>query len=1098
MAQSSELSETVIHVLVDNTAQSVLNHLNSLELSRAHVRTRWVWELLQNARDTSPGPDGELVASIAQREKEIIFQHNGGSFTLKEIAHLIYHGSTKVENEETIGQYGSGFLTTHLLSPEISISGRIEDGRRFDFKLRREVGSVSELNKSMQRAESDFESSLSQEPTTDGFTTEFRYPLTGDAFEVVDAGIEALRKYAPFVVAFDESFSAIRIETIDGYTNFEVVERTPLERSDFERVTVSETENGNQKVREYLLAHGDKASISIPVESTADGHRCLPIGDTPRLFLGFPLIGTEGFSFPAVINSFKFTPTESRDGVYLGQSNNQAGINNEEAIKEASDLLTELVGFVASRGWKDTYLLTEIPPIQKQYWLKPDWLREHLGQSLIPKIRQVPAILTEDGTMTAEDAVIPFTECDADSEGVEALWDLLDGITYFRKKLPRRTESAGWRNSAASWADILESEVAGFEEVVDSSKLALYVEKESRVDDEEYGSIEKLQALLREHVCAIDWLNQFLEFLMNYGFDGVIRTRSIILDQDGFLDRLSALHCDQGIPEQLKDIAKSLDWEIRQELRDIRLTVLTEEAGAGGYDTDHVARELVGKLQDRAESNPNDRFEEASISLLSWIIGQENWALLRNFPVFSEHSDSANRGVIKLANDTEDDVRPLAPVSAWVEGLQEFSELFPKRYTLADAFFSAVPNPSHWKTLEEKGFLRRNVVITTNDHARRFLPDEPLNEDEDHQTSQQVSVTNVAFMTREDIGIMARVRQSQRLAIVFWRFLTEWLIPNDPDGLKIEKAPCGCEESHRYYPAQWLVPLVENKWVPRGERRADRATAQSLADLFRSDERGFTFLNEEPAAIKLLEAIGVSGFDLMRALAAGGDSARTSLDNAFMELLAAADGKVGRLSQASQYLESLKIDPSLPDVVSEHLSRVQRVRENQRLGEHVEGLVKQSLEGEGFEVQRTGTGSDFEIEYDVARLELTRSKRTWLVEVKATRDSKVRMTATQAREAEREGNRFLLCVVPVSGETSDLELDTVQDNIKFVATMGLRVASLCADLERFREMRDDITADESQGVQLEVGAGGARVRVTDSVWQGDDSFPLAELAKRLK
>ena len=1093
MARSPEFSEIVTNVLADNTAQSVLNHLKLLELSRAHVRTRWVWELLQNARDTSPGPDGELVAKITQKENEIIFQHNGGSFTLEEIAHLIYHGSTKIENEETIGQYGSGFLTTHLLSPEISISGQIQDGKHFTFQLKREVGSVNELSKSMQRAASDFDKSLSPEPTTDGFTTEFRYPLVDDAYEVVDAGIEALRKYAPFVVAFDETFSAIHIKTIDKSTNFKVEKRTLLEGSDFELITVSETENGDRKVREYLLAHGNEASISIPMESVADGCRCLPIGDTPRLFLGFPLIGTEGFSFPAVINSFKFTPTENRDGVYLGQSNDQA--NNETAINEASDLLITLLGFVASRDWKDTYLLAEIPPIQQQNWLNPDWLQRHLRESLILKIRQVPIILAKNGAITAEDAVIPFTDRNAGSEDVETLWDLLDGMMHFQNKLPPRSESAGWCSSVKSWADILESEVADFKYVVDGSKLASYVEDATWTDGEE----DKLEVLLRKDVFAIDWLNQFLKFLKNSGSDDVIRDHSIILTQDGLLDSLSTLHCDQDIPERLKDIAKSLDWDIRKELRDTRLTVLTDETAAGGYDTDHVAKELVSKLQDRAEDSLDDSFEDVSTSLFSWIIEQKKWALLRNFPVFSEYSDSTNRRVIKLASDAEEDVRPLAPVSAWVEGLQEFSELFPKRYTLADAFSSAVHNPLHWKTLEEKGFLRRNVVIATDGHARRFLPDEPLNEDEDHKTSQQVSITNVAFMARDDIGIMARVRQSHRLAIVFWRFLTEWLIPNDPDGLKIKKVLCGCDGCHRYYPAQWLVPLVENKWVPRGERRADKATAQSLADLFRSDERGFNFLNEKPAAIELLEAIGVSRFDLMRAFAAGDDSARTSLDNAFMELLVAADGNVSRLSQASQYLKNLKIDPELHDVVLQRFNQVQQVRENQRLGDHIEGLVKRSLEGKGFVVQHTGIGSDFEIEHDdVTRLELTRSKRTWLVEVKATRGQGVRMTATQARTARTEGNRFLLCVVPVSGETSDLELDTIQDNMKFVADMGPRVASLCDNLEHFGKLRDVITADESQGVQLEVEAGAARVRVTDSVWRGDDSFPLAELANRLE
>ena len=110
-----------IDILTENTAQSVLNNLKALMSNQAHARTRWVWELLQNARDA-----GADVVSVKHDEDKVVFRHDGASFTTKEIGHLIYHGSTKAENPETIGQYGSGFLTTHLLSPEIRVSGRLE------------------------------------------------------------------------------------------------------------------------------------------------------------------------------------------------------------------------------------------------------------------------------------------------------------------------------------------------------------------------------------------------------------------------------------------------------------------------------------------------------------------------------------------------------------------------------------------------------------------------------------------------------------------------------------------------------------------------------------------------------------------------------------------------------------------------------------------------------------------------------------------------------------------------------------------------------------------------------------------------------------
>ena len=153
-------------------------------------------------------------------------------------------------------------------------------------------------------------------------------------------------------------------------------------------------------------------------------------------------------------------------------------------------------------------------------------------------------------------------------------------------------------------------------------------------------------------------------------------------------------------------------------------------------------------------------------------------------------------------------------------------------------------------------------------------------------------------------------------------------------------------------------------------------------------------------------------------------------------------------------------------------------------------------------MRRTGIGSDFEIEHDsadtddVARLVLTRSERKWLVEVKATRDRSARMTAVQARTAVDEGDGFLLCVVPITGEIADMELRTIQDEMKFVTNIGSRIAPLRNNLERFQELRTDITAHESHGVQLEVESGAARIRVTGPVWE-DGGIRLAELAERL-
>src|SRR3954447_12432357 len=98
-------------VLVENTAQAVHKHLAKLFQEESRFRSRWIWELLQNARDAS-SPTGVRVW-LKLKPDCVVFRHDGLPFAYKNIAHLIYHGTTKYEpsvsGANAIGQYGTGF-----------------------------------------------------------------------------------------------------------------------------------------------------------------------------------------------------------------------------------------------------------------------------------------------------------------------------------------------------------------------------------------------------------------------------------------------------------------------------------------------------------------------------------------------------------------------------------------------------------------------------------------------------------------------------------------------------------------------------------------------------------------------------------------------------------------------------------------------------------------------------------------------------------------------------------------------------------------------------------------------------------------------------
>ena len=1071
-------------ILTENTAQGVLNHLKTLESNRAHMRTRWIWELLQNARDTSVNTDTDLVISIEHKPGELVFQHNGSRFKIDEIAHLIYHGSTKVEEVGTIGQYGSGFLTTHLLSPEINISGQLDDGQFFTFRLKREIGSVQELSESMDRAWDEF-NTLSTAPTLEGFTTRFRYPIEDDAVDAVNDGLAMLKRCAPFVVVFNEKFSRIDIKTPSEATSFQVTKRSRLSQVGLDKIRVLENENGNEYNKTYLMAKSKKkTAVAIPLESMDDGQLCLPVDHIPKLFYGIPIVGTENFSFPAVINSVKFTATEKRDGIFLGRNEtDKANIENQIIIEEACKLLICLLGFVASSGWRNIYLLTKVPAIQKRDWLNTDWLRECLKEHLIKKIRQTPAIVTEaDQAIAPKDAMLPLAKTDAE---VKALWDLLNDWQADSEMLPRQDEVVGWWNAVESWAKICDRQVTSFDEVVNGEKLALRVQKSQHVS----------RLTLKEGICEINWLDQLINFLKNIKLSEVIHKYRVVPSQEGLLYTPLQLYRDKGIAEELKNIAEWLGWCIRSQLCDAGISALDDQTGMEDWSSEKIVGTLVKMLQERAEKSPDHNFEKASVRLFAWIVGQNNWNLLSGFPVFTKESDSDSLLVLYLPRPASDDKPPLAPIGTWPKGLEIFSDLFPPRRIIAAVFFKVVPDLDTWRMLSKRGLIRVDMITTRKKYVSEFR-DETLTAD-DHETVDPVEVTDI--VDREEI--MRRVRDSRPRARLFWRFLTEWLIKKDVQGLQIEEATCKCDDIHQHYQAAWLESVRKDRWIRlagKGDRR-DHAKADSLAKLLRGSGWALSSLNKNPSTVKLLEAINVNPSDLRLEFITENDEERNKLVNSMTELHHVTQGNLNQIHALVQYLQD---DEELIPHLAERQKRRELVFENQDLGRWVESIVKESLEGVGFKVNRKPIGSDFEIEHDLVEdneeigIELVQGHQSWLIEVKATRGKQVRMTSTQAKTAVKKKDNFLLCVVPLDSGDTEAELDTVRTKMRFVTDIGSQIDQLCKNLDAFEQLRDDITAGDDSGIRLEVILGTAGIRVAHTVWE-DAGLPLETLGDHL-
>ena len=1095
-----------ISVLAENNAQNVYKHLSVLESNRAQFLSRWIWELLQNARDASI-EDGQLVASVERRSNDITFLHNGRGFREKEITHLILSGSTKADDDASLGQFGSGFITTHLLSSEIEVAGDLCDGRSFDFKLTRQAASPETLEQSMESALNSFAPSLTplMDPLPQGFSTRFRYPITTEeAGRVVSEGIETLTACAPAVLAFNPQFQRICISDVASVIEFAVTDRRSFPDAAVAEVTVVKSHDGSKTEARYLLVEGGGTTVAMQVETNNHRTRCVShVG--PRLYLGFPLVGTDQFSLPSVANSFQFGPTENRDGVYLGQAdNNETNRVNQQLVEAAFALHIELIRFAANGGYVDAAALAVVPPIEKKDWLNDDWLRHAVQGKLIEPIRGTPCVMTDrDGPLAPKNAVLPYAN---DEQQVLELRRLLAGVKGISMLLPSSSEAGSWCDAVGSWASI-NGNLAVFGEAWDGRRFAEYINSETRDSDENCGTLDNLRALLVDEEDAVSWLDRVCGFLLSNGFSDTLSTLNLVLNQAGFLDRLPNLCRDCGIDDELKQIADDLlGLKLREKLRDVRITSLREERGAGDQGNTEVGRRILEKLRVRTRDGAveAEKPREASVRLLAWMVLNGRIDDVEHFPVWSEaHHDEEPEIIWFERNRTEGVELPLAPIRTWPAELRDFADLFPRGRILADRYFDRLPELDHWKRIEDIGLLKTDVIIRRQENLdfEELPPEVPLPEG-DHRSKCQVEVVDVTYFVKDRIGIMSRVPDSPKRAVLLWRFLTEYMIPIDRNSLGEVAAECECGETHTYYGAAWLGPLARNKWVPLGGNKRSVATAHSLAALLTEDGPSREALARNEDALRLLRALGVTELELTMEFLAGSEEAKRGLGAELARILTSTDGD---LMPVSRFVEDLQSDDGLLDHLNERRERRRSVHRNQKLGAIVECLVKESLEAEGFDVQRTGIGSDYEIEHDALDeagdeemgIELaSEDGRKWLVEIKATEGDEVRMTQTQAKTAIERRDEFLLCVVAVSVEPADLDVDQVRVAMRFVTGIGEHLGSLCSDLDDVEEMRQAATENDSAyGVRLEILRGKARICVEGALWR--DAIPLDGLVAAL-
>lgn len=676
---------------------------------------RWVWELIQNAKDVNIGGKVRvrIEAGLDDADAHITFQHNGGPFSAENIRFLIEQVSSKDRTNDssgrpmTTGRFGTGFLTTHLLSERVIIKGVTEgkgfSARKFKLSLDRSGQELEDIIAAVQAAKDSLQDLDDRLPyagyTPGAFNTAFRYQLADKTGKnVARAGLADLDICLPYTLAFVRE-----LESVEYPNRLTSLEEPEDEKVDGEvqilTVTVADPEGfAEPGVSSIAVVSRGLTTIAVPVKKTANCVQILPLAvNVPRLFCDFPLLGTEAFPFPVIINNPTFNPTEPRDGIFLNRTErpNPQIDHNKAILKEALALYLLLLDHASENDWQNLHLLavakivgTELAKMD-QAWYKA---------AILTPMRET--LLRTSIVRTAANTLAPIHSADGSTniwfpsgtskEVRRAIWRCCKN--WIPEQLPALSDIEVWHDII--WAEC--------------NKLTL-----DQVADfvEQDAAIERLAGELQGTDVHL-WLMNFYVTLETdeTAFQAVVAKRAIFPNQNGAFRRKADLTRDAGdIDPPLLDILKLLGDDLRDQLLDVEITTELEDLGTtdGAFVVKEIAATIVEKINDRAAMKS---IRPALSKLLLWF--RENPSRARKlFPMLHDqkhllYDDEQILDNIERAEElsellSEYNVKNVAELRAVIEKHAASSQLLPVTQQIIASL--GITSVEEWtKALEDK------------------------------------------------------------------------------------------------------------------------------------------------------------------------------------------------------------------------------------------------------------------------------------------------------------------------------------------------------------------------------------------------------------
>ncbi len=550
------------------TADKVIQKLDSVREERTKSRRRWIWELMQNAKDV-PNKYNKVSIEINLSNNLFQFKHNGDPFLVGNITGLIqqvsYGKPSNSSNRRITGKFGTGFVTTHLLSDIVYVEG-IVDGlnlppKKFKIELNRKGDTSEELipkiREELEKLDNieSFETINNYHDTREekDKPTVFSYPLIDEeSRKAANIGVEDLANTLPQTLIFIDD--QLKTVTINDNIHNQIINYERVKFDEIEKLNENENiiyatikkEDSNNVREDFNFIIFRNEEIDLAIEVTDFERKQIKINKkSPRLFRDFPLVGSENFQFPFLLNGTKFYPTEKRDNILLEGSENKPSSNRkilEYTIEKSKQfiewMLKNSVGnlsHIANSGIPDS-----ITEVSVKEWYKESVQKKYRQFLLTQKV-----VETNNGNLSIKEAIIP--KVDGGEAKNEKFWDIVSDF-YGKEKLCRKEHLKSWHKNIGP-----SSQISSWGEDVFFTIEDLLKEIQAK---------QKLnEILLKGEKSSIDWLNTIYQFISDSGQTNFFNEYRIIPTISGILKSFNDdlfVETENKIPDHFITIYKDL------------------------------------------------------------------------------------------------------------------------------------------------------------------------------------------------------------------------------------------------------------------------------------------------------------------------------------------------------------------------------------------------------------------------------------------------------------------------------------------------------------------------------------------------------------